>query len=85
MKLTIWLIDCSALSRLSHYLLLLLKDLSQQWKLSWHDWEAKEANFLGDNTTMNIEREIDASVDSETIIDNFKLLKDSSMGENRPG
>ncbi|CAK8578064.1 unnamed protein product [Lathyrus sativus] len=34
-----------------------------------------EADFLRDSMTVNIEREIDASIDSETIIDDFKLLK----------
>ncbi|XP_058734040.1 uncharacterized protein LOC131605734 [Vicia villosa] len=34
-----------------------------------------EADFLGDSMTVNIEREIAASIDSETIIYDFKLLK----------
>ncbi|XP_058783208.1 uncharacterized protein LOC131657874 [Vicia villosa] len=34
-----------------------------------------EADFLGDSMTVNIEREIAASIDSETNIDDFKLLK----------
>ncbi|XP_058755986.1 uncharacterized protein LOC131629208 [Vicia villosa] len=35
-----------------------------------------EANFLGDSMMIHIEREIAANIDSETIIDDFKLLKD---------
>ncbi|XP_058733899.1 uncharacterized protein LOC131605573 [Vicia villosa] len=35
-----------------------------------------EADFLGDSVTIHIERELAANIDSETIIDDFKLLKD---------
>lgn len=35
-----------------------------------------EADFLRYSMTFNIEREIAASIDSEIIIDDFKLLKD---------
>ncbi|XP_058757218.1 uncharacterized protein LOC131630469 [Vicia villosa] len=35
-----------------------------------------EADFLGDSMMIHIEREIAANIDSETIIDDFKLLKD---------
>ncbi|XP_058734484.1 uncharacterized protein LOC131606207 [Vicia villosa] len=37
-----------------------------------------EAGFLGDSMTVNIEREIAANIDSETIIDDFKPLKNRS-------
>lgn len=36
-----------------------------------------EADFLEDSMTINIEREIDVRIDFETVIDDFKLVKDN--------